>query len=851
MLPEDRTGMNRTALKTECVAAVAQVLGRPVSDEESRAIVRGIREGMVSAARQDPTGFRKLPLRARFHKGAEIAAKRWTREAEKQKQRLQLSLEAHDRITSYVTEQVHAGSDPNPLEAFSRLIAGKADGKNRSMSAEGWSRGIFADAMGQLVDAFSAIHPRLFGLLANRDAELQMLAALHGRVDGIRPEIVRGAKAWHEVTAALRERYNAAGGLVGKLDNWGLPHAWSQARTARVPRDTFVADYMRWVDRSKYVNEDGTLFDDNRMRDWLGAAWVDIVTNGAAQPLDPLQRTGLGVRANRHRESRQIHLKDAEAARDALDKYSGGNVAQAMQGHIRQLSRDLALIEVLGPNADYTAAHFIDHYGRQEALLDPTQTGESEKRRDRVSSIYDAVAGNVPLPPNRNLASISAGIRAWLVSSHLGSAAITALTDEGTIHLTAHVNNLPLVKVFLNEVRAFNPADRTERRLAERAGLMVHTMADSMDRFGAETLGHEVPQKLAGFIMRASGLNAMTEARRRAFSVTMLDTIGSLSRQFGRVEDLDAGDWKLLRDKGITAEDWAVWRAATPESWRGNDTVLTARAVLAAPGFDLATRQRAATRLMAATLEEQDFAIIEPGARERAFMHAGSRAGTVKGELLRSFWLFKSFPTALLMRHWKRGLGLFETTQGKAGYLGTLLATQTVLGAIALEINDVISGKDPRSLDPTTEFGGRNWVAATLKGGSLGLYGEFLFADTSSYGKDLFSTFAGPVGSLFTDVDGLTRENMLQHAAGEETDVGAEAVRMAKSYTPGRSLWYTKAALDRIVFSRLQDFFSEDYSSRAAERARRNYGTEFWWAPDEAMPGRAPNLEAIAGGEKK
>jgi hypothetical protein len=58
------------------------------------------------------------------------------------------------------------------------------------------------------------------------------------------------------------------------------------------------------------------------------------------------------------------------------------------------------------------------------------------------------------------------------------------------------------------------------------------------------------------------------------------------------------------------------------------------------------------------------------------------------------------------------------------------LAT-TVLGALSLEVDQMLQGKDPRTLNPTAKGGVRNWVAAMLKGGSLGVYGDFLFSEAT------------------------------------------------------------------------------------------------------------------------
>lgn len=877
-------------MNPKCVEAVQAAIGRPITVAESRNIEQRVRDAMLSIAREDAARWQALPQSERLAEGAARAAEELVAEAQKKKQRLAATILAHDRIEAYTREQVARGADGNRMDAFARLIAGKTDGKNNGTSVESEAKGIMATTMGRLTGAWEAIRPGMLGFFANKEAEEQFVRALHGNTKNARPEIVKAAKAWADTAESLRQRFNAAGGIVGKLDNWGMPHAWSQdlaitagrkawletlplaeraiaiAKLKNPPpefaKSAFVSKMQKLVDRRRYVHEDGRAYTDDEMGAFLGEAWVTIVTNGANKPVASNGPPGgRSVKANRNSQSRQIHFRDGDAYIEAMREFSGRNVFDVMVAHAKRMSADIALIEQFGPNADLTAQHFIDQIVAEDAKTNPTNEQKMGKRVYAVAHLYDFVAGNAVPPPNRRLANAAAAVRAWLTASKLGSAAVTSISDEGTLYLTSKVNNLPLVQVFLNEVRALNPADRAEKRLAQRAGLLVHTMSDEMDRWGTETLGQQIPDKIASAVMRASGLSAITEARRRAFSITMMDAIGEVTRHIDDVSKLDPGDWQLLRDKGITGEEWAIWRAATPETWRGNDTVLTPEAIYAIPDDVIAkaapgvapsvARERAASKLLAVVLEEQDIAIIEPGARERSMISRGGEKGTVYGELRRSFFQFKTFPIAMMMRHWQRAMGMYSTTRGRAGYIATLVAAQTVMGAVAMEVNDIISGKDPRNLDPTEANGARNWLAALLKGGSLGLYGDFLFAETTQYGQSLLGAAAGPAAGFIEDVDDLTRGNIMQAMRGEDADVGAEAVKFARGYTPGSSLWYAKASLDRLVFHQMQEYFSPGYLSRMKNRARETQGTTYWWNPGD-MPGeaRAPDLERVAGAEE-
>lgn len=1055
-------------MRPECVTAVSEAVGRPITAAESRNIETRVYDAMKALAREDPDGWEAKPRSLRLLEASERAAADLVAEAALKKQRLAQTILTHDRIENYTAAQVAAGHDADQLDAFTRLMAGKGDGKDNATSAESLGKAVAAQTMGKLTETWDAIQPGMLGLLSDRRAEDSLVRALYG--DKAAPaNIAQAAKAWLQSAEDLRQRFNAAGGDVGKLDNWGLPQSWSAELASRAGKDKFADDFMEYLDRSQYVHPDGRRYSDDELRAFLGEAWLTIVTNGASKPVKPGAGAGGSVKANRGNQARQIHLKSPDAALTALRTYSGRSVFEAMAGHVQRMARDIALIETFGPNADHAVQHFIDKYKTDAARANPTAEGKLDSRTQKAANLYNYVAGNAPPPANSWLSSAGAMLRAWMSAAKLGSAAVTSLTDEGTLYLTSKVNNLPLNQVFLNEVKALNLADQTEKRLARRAGLLVSTMLDDVDRFGAETLGSHVPQKLSSAVLRASGLNALTEARRRAFSITMMDSIGAVTRDVAKVEDLDPGDWRILRSKGISQAEWDIWRAAEPDKWSGNDSVLTPDSIYAIPdeaiakaisetlgrvddatsatlaemgrrigqeygwqagraekldayrskrfeeleayqsrrkewtakdeqavtsakeyadalaaqakaeaelgkafqeaenqsvmrelliavedgldadkaerklpfitsvqsrravevgrklGQEIASaraavkeagqrarrnaseykgqtgdkaeaigraigdrikeldafvarsnerigrfsdianaavpraekikaqeiklaRDRAASKLLAVVLEERDFAVLEPGARERSTLTMGTQRGTVGGELLRSFLQFKTFPIAMVMRHWGRALNLYDGTAGKVGYVGALIASQTLMGAVALEVNDLLSGKDPRSLNPASEYGGRNLMAAVLKGGALSLYGDFLFADTNEFGRTLAGAIGGPGLGLVEDTFKLTVGNLQQLAKGEETDAGAEAARYLRAYTPGASLWYTKAATDRLIFHQLQEYFSPGYLARTKRKAQQNYGTTYWWdpgaTPDEA---RAPDLgKAVA-----
>lgn len=829
-------------MRPECIQSVAAVLGREPTAAELRNIEGRLTKAMRAEAARDPQAWLALPAADQVTAGARRATQEVLQEATLKQRRKALQVVAAARLD----QQLRTYPD-GPLRALAHTIAFHTDAKGSGLSIESRAKAIERVALGQMMDTIDTTAPRFFGLMERDDGVRDVIRELF-KVDTGNKSAKAGAKAFAETAERLRQRFNAAGGDIGLLDDWAMPQHHSQIRVAKAGREAWVEQVLPLLDRSRYVDEFGARMTDDQVRDFLGEAWGTIATGGINK-LEPGMPSGVGMRANRGNTSRQVHLKGPDAFMAYQQAFGERTAYEVMVEHISGIAKDIALVEVFGPNPDHQFRMFRDQALRSQTEAAPVDAGKIANEAQRVENLYNIVAGKTEPVANPRVAQFFDSLRNLMVASKLGSAVITAITDEGTMRIAAHVANVPEMQLIRNELAALNPANRMEKRLANRAGLALNTLAHTINRFGNEHIASGWTAKVAAATLRASGLNAMTDARRRAYGVTMMGAIGAVTRDAPRVADIDAYDWRILRAKGVTEADWETWRAASLEDWGGgNDTMLTPESIARIPddqllhlGDPVRVKEQAITRLMGAVLEETDIAIIEPGARERAMMMSHLQRGTIKGELTRSFFLFKSFPIAMITRHWARALSE-PTATGRAGYLAALTATTTVLGMAAMQAAQVAQGKDPRDM---TEA--RSWIQALLKGGALSLFGDFLFADETTGGQSLLATTAGPVAGLVEDAMALTVGNIHQAAEGKDANVGAEATRFAKNYVPGANLWYTRAAVDHLVFHQLQEYLSPGYLRKMKRRAHKQYGTTYWWEPDDLAPERAPDLEAAVG----
>ncbi len=825
-----------------CIMAIGQVLGRQPSEADLRNVEDRITRAMRGQATADPQAWLGLPRDEQVRQGAMRAAQDLNGEqALAQKRKVQQVLAA-----AKIGQQL-AAFPGTPLEALQHLIVFRADRKGSVMSVETQAKAVERLALRQLLDTLESTSPRFFGLVEDQAGVRDLVRELHGERTG-NADAASGAKAFKGVAEQLRVRFNAAGGDIGKLDDWGMPHHHSQSRVAKAGADAWVREVMPKLDRSKYVRDDGARMDDTEVDAFLREAWISIATGGANKHQAGTPQ-GSGARANRGNKSRQVHFKAADDYLDYQSNFGDSTPYEVIVNHIGGVAKDIAMIEAFGPNPDNAFRAVLDRALTSEKIAKPTELGKLENQAKGIETRYNMVAGITEPVGHAGMAAFFDGLRNIMVASKLGSAVISALSDEGTMRVAAHVNQLPEIRLIANELAALNPTNQVERRMALRAGLAMNTLAHSLNRFGNGALGSGWTSKVAQFTIRASGLNAMTDARRRAWGVTMMHATGAVVRDAPNLAALDAYDARVLLSKGVTPENYEVWRRATLEDWGGgNDTMLTPDAIYRIPdaklqdlGDPATLRDAAATRLLGAVLEETDVAVIEPGVHERAMMQEGARRGTLKGELTRSLFLFKSFPLSMMTRHWSRAMAE-PSVKGRVGYGAALLATTTVIGMVALQAAQVVQGKDPRDMTDA-----RSWVQALLKGGALSLYGDFLLNDSTEFGGSALSALAGPVAGTTEQALALTLGNLHQSARGEETHVGAEAVKFVRSNTPGANLWYARAAVDHLVFHQLQEYLSPGYLKKMKRRSEKEYGQEFWWEPGEPMPERAPDMARALG----
>lgn len=543
-----------------------------------------------------------------------------------------------------------------------------------------------------------------------------------------------------------------------------------------------------------------------------------------------------------------------------------------MMGHLDELARDTAQLQILGPNPSAQWAWLKSAAQREAALEEAAGAkGALDAAASFISTADDMLGhftGSLATPVNSRLAQAGASTRALVTSAGLGSAVLSDIPTAPVFGAYARAfAGLSKTGDMVRLAELLNPADGSARQMARRAGFVIETATDGMiratqDNLRLLTVGERVDGGMNAFarrlpvaVMRLQGMTAWDASRKRSFQ---LEFLGALHDRRGQtIADLKAGSAedkafaRWLEARGFTESDWATIRTAPVWEPRPGAQFLRP---LDVPDTDLALRLGEAIDL------ETRMAVPQTSLWTRAKLLGRTRPGTVWGEAVRFWAQFRSF--SLTATHlWAEEFSLRGQAGGMAPGLATaagiapFVAFLTIGGAIALQMREMSKGNDPKPMDDAAF-----WGQALLQGGGLGVMGDAFYALSKRQGKNADANAFGPTGQAVADVYDLTGGNALEIADGlnkgetlgeaaENARIGRDATNIGRRWVPGSSLWWARAAWSRAVMDNLQRLLDPEAEEDFAKQRRRmeRGGRGQWWAPGETTPERAPNVANAMG----
>lgn len=683
--------------------------------------------------------------------------------------------------------------------------------------------------------AIERLRPKTLGLRQEKASLRSFVRAVYGEKVAD-PDLAAMAKAWGDTAEYAKQRFNAAGGDIGKREDWRLPNPQHNAKLMRQAGFTAWRDaVLPKLDRDRMLDLDSGLpVSDERLELLLQDTFTAITTGGWSRR----QPGAIGGRAlaNRRQESRFLSFKTADDWLAYNDQFGSRDVFETIIGHVDRMAGDIGLLEVMGPSPNAMLRYMQDSIRQDAALKGQTVP---KTRINYLGHTYDVVAGRLSGEEMSPIMTLFSDVRSILTSAQLGSAFLAAIPgDMATVRMTAKMSGLPAARVMGRYMKLMTPGNAADRVLATRLALIAENAAGvalAQQRYTGEFMRGGLAQKTADVVLRASLLSPHTQSMKWAFGMELL---GFLADQGGKkLDQLPTELAGTLQRYGIGSETWDRIRTAE----RHPDGFLFPEKMPDQSTYD---------RLMRMVMEETALAVPEADARVRGITAGGTKADSIDGQIRRSVMMYKAFPVSIITGQIARGLsqrGGFK----KGAYLAELMILLTATGALSMQLRSLANGKDPQ--DPTDpDKAAAFWGAAALKGGGLGIFGDFLFSESGQnrFGGGFAETAAGPMAALAGDIIGVTIGNATDLAQGNVTNASRELLKLAQSNIPGNNLWYARLALQRVVFDQLELMIDPKAPQRMRDlkrRTKKEYDQEFWYPPGSLTPRRAPDLAPAIG----
>jgi hypothetical protein len=646
------------------------------------------------------------------------------------------------------------------------------------------------------------------------------------------PEALKIAQIMHKVNESARIMQNDAGAYIGKLDGYTATQTHDAVKLYR-------AGYDKWKEAILPRLRDDVFDTVDDPEDFLRGAYDALVTgkhfkvdgsDGDAPPTSVV-----GSRAKRASQHRVLHFKSFDDWNEYNKAFGTGGLRESLILGWERAAKNIGIMSVWGTNPRHAFLQTIEFL---KAKYRDNPKIYAKLASQSLINQFDQVDGTASMPGSVTLAGYAHAWRAVETMASLGGAVLSSLTDSATVGAEFRYQTGSFLeghKLAL-EARIKSVPEELRGEVTDLQGVGLDGfLGNIVSKFDA---ADAIPGKMTALMQTFFRLNLQQwwdDSGRRGFGLVMARELAmkssmawdALPPELSRVlslYDIGESEWSLIRGRAATASDGRQY--ITPDIVRN----IPDEAIAAYRGGDLTTAQLRRTRdeleqkLRMYFMDRSEYAILKPGARERAIMNQGLRPGTPMGEVARMFWQFKSFSVSFLTKAWGRELYGRGQKNIEAGsvmqFLAPMILTATALGYVAGAAKDLAKGKEAR--DPR-DFA--TWQAALVQGGGLGIYGDYIFGKYNRFGGSFPETVAGPAAGTLGDIA------RLYAAARDGDDAAAKTLKTIQSNTPFLNLFYLRPALDYAVLYDLQEAVNPGSLRRMERRIKEENGQNFYLPP--------------------
>ena len=552
---------------------------------------------------------------------------------------------------------------------------------------------------------------------------------------------------------AIRGRLNKAGANIGEIKDYLFTPGYQAAKITKVGSG-FANDLMARLDFAKVEKAVGF----NTVDKFSGqpkfdpevyvASYMKFVQEGGLERPEGVTSLNTSKKDSFHRS---FFYKTGEDTVFMENTYGGGDAYGTMLNQMGKRSERAVIMENYGPNY---MKNVTDVVGHNDSVF--TKDG-------RFLAYFKQVEGEVNNPADPKIAYVGQITRAYVHAAVGWMGGIAQIgdfpnmmaelrrtgADTGTHNFAKFMGDIISdAKRFTPEVRAFFEAN----------GSIADSSAAAMRLLnGGENLTKDAG-KIMGMVNTGNAAQRITASTQLAWTFEMSKHLGQMAGE---------GKLDLANPKHAQFKRWLTSNNISEGQWQAMssfaDTVegvgkADQKILLPSMVQDGALRRS----FQAMMTDSLGYASGSPGARESTLLTFGTKSGTVLGETVRAFAMYKRFLASTLMRSRRRWAmyDLHPELEGSATFHKAIWTGQCLATAYAsMAIGDALQGREPLTFTQENQRTYENFHRLVSRSGAFAGTNAMSLFGLGSDGKPSLSVAGPAIGTAARFVSHVTDED--------------------------------------------------------------------------------------------
>ena len=654
-------------------------------------------------------------------------------------------------------------------------------------------------------------------------------------------EIAKIIKKWNDI---ILQDKNNLGANIKKMPGYLFRQSHQQDKMLKAGGKSATDEATHkaaWISKIKPKLDHELTFKGEDPDKVLSDIWTNLIDGKHIKSGTGSINYGSSSIPRRQRANRVLHFKSGKDFYDYDQEFGIGDLGKSLEFGFSKTAQDIGLVKQLGTNPKKNLETLItllkNHYrGKGVSSKDITF--------DKIKNEFEQLDGSVNVPDDAFIAKIGAGIRTFQTIGKLDQVTITSLTDAVYMFAEANYQGMNMFDTFssiLKELKRTKSSAELKEILEPLNLGLEHFAGQFSEHFTTkEGMIGNFSNVQSGFF-KMIGFTGLMRRYKSSFALMMQNHYGNLTdKSWDLLPDktknilgqfnIDGAKWDIMRKTKLTDAEGRKFLTLKNVDDMPNDMIIdyikkfkpeikkiTDKKILE-------VKQEIQSNWRMFLYDRIHFAILEPGAREKAFITRGARKGDVLGELWHMATQFKTFPIIVVMKALARE---FKGYQPGMKYnaaipsLAMMSVMGTVMGYMVLSIKDMLKGREPR--DPRD----LNTIAAAFtQFGGGGIVWDLFNAQISRSSGGALTTLAGPT---YSDIEGIFRL-AADITKGEGGKAGAKALKLIEGNTP-IDAWFIKPAYDFLIGYQLKELLDPGYFKRLEGYYLKNTGQEFYLKP--------------------